>query len=74
MICTTFWKKSRSKEARENPLQCRMCTLTYAGSNIIKEDVKNDERQKDPKLYENQALLAFFEFSRGSLIFQECTF
>ena len=51
-----------------------MCTLTYAGSNIIKEDVKNDERQKGQKLYENQAPLAFFEFSRGSLIFQECTF
>ena len=39
-----------------------MCTLTYAGSNIIKEDVKNDERQKGQKLYENQAPLAFFEF------------
>ena len=28
MICTSFWKESRSKEALEEPLQCRMCSLT----------------------------------------------
>ena len=43
-----------------------MCTLTHAGSNIIKEDVKNDERQKGQKLYENQATLAFLSFHVGA--------
>ena len=36
MICTSLWKQSRSKEALEEPLQCKMCSLTWARSKIIK--------------------------------------
>ena len=36
MICTSFWNQSRSKEALEMPLQCKMCSLTQARSKIIK--------------------------------------
>ena len=46
MIRTTFWKQMRSKETSEEPLQCKMCTLTYARSKIINEVVVNDEPQK----------------------------
>ena len=35
-ICTSSGRKSRSKEAREEPPQCKMCSLTQARSKIKK--------------------------------------
>ena len=46
MICTSFWKESRSKEALEEPLQCRMCSLTEARSKIMKTHSFTVDTQK----------------------------
>ena len=46
MICTSFWNQSRSKEALEMPLQCKMCSLTQARSKIIKMHSFSVDTQK----------------------------
>ena len=46
MICTSFWKESRSKEALEEPLRCRMCSLTEARSKIMKTHSFTVDTQK----------------------------
>ena len=46
MICTSFGKESCSKEALEEPLQCRMCSLTEARSKIMKTHSFTVDTQK----------------------------